>query len=189
MSIGEPRYFTGKPCPRGHISERMVSTRGCVACLSEKKAAWSAANPEKVNSQKRAWRDANLEKARALNLANQKKHRAKANERNRRYAEANREKIAARNALWEQANPHKVLAKAAKRRAAKRNQMPVWADSQQIESVYARAAELRSSGADVHVDHVIPLQGRMVSGLHVPDNLQIIEALENRVKSNIFAGD
>lgn len=183
---GLTRYYTGKACPNGHIAERIVSTRACVACAADRKKAWRVANPEKENAQKRAWRDANLEKARALNLANQKKHRASANARNRKYAEANRDFIREKNHAWQQENPGKVLAKAAKRRASERRQMPAWADNSKIELIYRVAASMRRHGKDVHVDHIVPLQGKSVSGLHVHYNLQIIDANANRMKSNQF---
>src|SRR4051812_46869682 len=63
------RFFTGKPCPRGHLSQRMVSNRRCVACFyllrkpRNDKAKltsriwwrkWNAANHEKRLAQKRA---------------------------------------------------------------------------------------------------------------------------------------
>lgn len=42
---------------------------------------------------------------------------------------------------------------------------------------------MSKAGVDVHVDHVIPLKGKLVSGLHVPENLTIIPAAENRRKN------
>lgn len=186
MMEGKNRYFTGLACPRGHISERMVSTRACCECVSEKKRAWSENNPEKVNAQKRAWRDNNLEHARELNLANQKKHRAAANARNRKYAAANRDEMRARNAAYDKANPDKVCAKAARYRAIKLNATPAWADHVAIGMIYRAAEVIRTTGFDVHVDHFIPLQGKLVTGLHVHNNLRVIKAEANRSKSNHF---
>jgi hypothetical protein len=45
---GLPRYYTGKPCPRGHIAERRTASRGCSECELEKVADWRARNPDKV---------------------------------------------------------------------------------------------------------------------------------------------
>lgn len=75
----------------------------------------------------------------------------------------------------------------AKRRAAELNRTPVWADDWKIEQFYKEARKLtRLHGIQFHVDHIIPLQGRLVSGLHVQNNLQIITASENYSKNNTF---
>lgn len=181
---GRTRYFTGKACPRGHIAERLVSTRACAACAREKKHAWNASNPDKVNSQKRAYRRANLNKVKAWQSAEQKRNREAANVRNRRYAATHREQLRLKNAAYGKANPEKGCAKAARYRSAKLKQMPVWADKEKIQRIYEEAARMRASGLDAHVDHVIPLQGRNVCGLHVHENLQILAAQANRSKSN-----
>jgi hypothetical protein len=74
-----------------------------------------------------------------------------------------------------------VAAKGAARRSAKLQRTPPWADLQRIKQIYSLA---RQSG--MVVDHIIPLQGRLVSGLHVPENLQIMSALDNMKKGNQF---
>lgn len=89
---------------------------------------------------------------------------------------------------WRDANPVKVSAQSAKKRAVKRNRTPPWLTQehlQQIESVYALAKQLTvETGIVHHVDHIVPLQGKTVSGLHVPWNLRAIPATENLSKSN-----
>lgn len=60
-----------------------------------------------------------------------------------------------------------------------------WADKNKISDIYRRCAELtRSTGLEHHVDHVVPLRGKYVCGLHVESNLQIILARENLRKGN-----
>lgn len=79
----------------------------------------------------------------------------------------------------------KILMYSERRRAAKLNACPSWVDHKEIHKIYRRRAELaRETGQEWHVDHIIPLQGEKVSGLHVPWNLQIITAHENLSKSN-----
>lgn len=71
--------------------------------------------------------------------------------------------------------------------SAKRSKRaPDWADKAAIRKIYKEAAERRINGEDVHVDHVIPLLGKLVSGLHVAENLAIIPAKDNIRKGNKF---
>jgi excisionase family DNA binding protein len=74
-----------------------------------------------------------------------------------------------------------------KRRTAKLQRTPPWADMAAIRAVYAEAARLtKATGVPHHVDHEIPLQGEFVSGLHVHDNLQILTGTENSKKRNRY---
>ena len=62
-----------------------------------------------------------------------------------------------------------------------------WADNSQIDRIYETAKQLTdSSGIEHEVDHVIPLRGDYVSGLHHQDNLMIVPKDLNRGKSNLF---
>lgn len=84
-------------------------------------------------------------------------------------------------------DPAEGYAAASRRRAAKLNAMPCWADKRKINAIYARASRLREeTGENWHVDHIVPLQSPVVCGLHVHQNLRIIPALENIKKSNKF---
>lgn len=75
----------------------------------------------------------------------------------------------------------------AKRHAAQLNRTPSWADIEAIRAIYRKARDLtKSTGIEHHVDHIIPLQGRLVSGLHVENNLQILTGHENCRKNNRF---
>jgi len=72
------------------------------------------------------------------------------------------------------------IAKAAKRHAAKLRRTPCWSESEAILEFYKNCPE------GYHVDHIIPLQGKTVSGLHVLENLQYLTAKENLSKSNSY---
>jgi len=77
-----------------------------------------------------------------------------------------------------------------KRQAAKLARTPAWLtdfDKLHMECLYqVSAMRTRESGYGWHVDHVIPLQGKTVSGLHVPSNLRVIPATENLRKNNLY---
>jgi ribosomal 50S subunit-associated protein YjgA (DUF615 family) len=74
-----------------------------------------------------------------------------------------------------------------KRHAAKLRRTPPWVDLEAIRALHAEARRLTlETGVEHHVDHVIPLQGRLVSGLHVHTNMQILTGSENSRKWNRF---
>lgn len=77
-------------------------------------------------------------------------------------------------------NRSKLTAYVAKRRAIKLNQTPKWADLKAIEQFYNNCPK------GYHVDHIIPLQGKNVRGLHTLENLQYLPAIENMSKGNRF---
>lgn len=87
-------------------------------------------------------------------------------------------------------HPEKLNAKEIKRKTAKINRTPSWLtedDFWMIEEAYHLAAQRTELfGFKWHVDHIIPLAGKHVSGLHVPGNLQVIPWHQNLKKSNKF---
>ena len=66
------------------------------------------------------------------------------------------------------------------RKALKLSRVPSWADLDKIKDIYDKCPK------GYHVDHIVPLQGTLVSGLHVEYNLQYLPAKENLVKGNKF---
>lgn len=89
--------------------------------------------------------------------------------------------------MWCEIKPDdKDHSHAAKRRAAKRKAVPAWADLVAIKALYREAKARSKVGEQWHVDHIIPLVGKNVCGLHTHVNLQIILASENLKKSNKF---
>ena len=118
-------------------------------------------------------------------LKNKEKHLANC----KTYAQTNPDKIAINNKKWKDKNTGKVNATTAKRRATKLQQTPSWSETEEIKELYSWAAHLQKvTGIQMHVDHVIPLQGKHVSGLHCVDNLKVITAAENLRKGNKHAG-
>jgi 5-methylcytosine-specific restriction endonuclease McrA len=82
---------------------------------------------------------------------------------------------------WEKANPHKRswYRRKAKQRMA--SACPKWVDQKQLKEIY------KACPVGMEVDHIVPLKGIIVSGLHVPWNLQYLTKEENRKKNNFYA--
>lgn len=137
---------------------------------------WYERNKELTKERARAWALANPEKRHAIHRKNRDKDLENHNARNRRWFAKNKDKRASYEG---------------KRRAAQLQRTPKWLteiDLWMIEEAY-HIAQVRTEHFNLpwHVDHVIPLQGRKVSGLHVPSNIQVILAKENVKKSNKYA--
>jgi len=82
---------------------------------------------------------------------------------------------------WQQNNRGKVAAYSARYRAKLLERTPLWADLESIQAFYDACPPGH------HVDHIVPLQGRIVSGLHVLSNLQYLPARDNLSKGNRYA--
>lgn len=146
--------------------------------------AYKAANKEKLAAYKKAWAAANREKTAAYNRAHYEANREKEAARKKTYYEANREKAAAQGKAYKQANPDKHNAHEAKRRATKLNATPQWLTQDHLAEIETFYTDAANRATPHHVDHIVPLQGDNVSGLHVPWNLQVIPASENCSKGN-----
>ena len=104
------------------------------------------------------------------------------------WAQKNKETVYAGNRRWAITNRDKMRSYYAKRRASKLQATPSWLNEEQLwmmKEVY-HAAKVRSemTGVEHHVDHIVPLQGEQVCGLHVPWNLQVLTAHDNISKGN-----
>ena len=175
---GKTRYYTGRPCKNGHVAERQTSNGTCVVCLQNRNSQWQKDNPDKVYRNQLAYLSRYPERREAYI---------------QQYLISNKEerRIYLRN--WRLLNKDKHAAKQRRREAAKLKRTPQWLTSghhAEINNMYWLAADLQKvSGEKYHVDHIVPLQGKNVSGLHVPWNLQILPADMNCKKSNTFEGE
>ena len=172
---------------------RLVSG-ACVTCAKNSLNANRAKNKERTAAQrhkdykKLIQNETNVEK---------KKLRGKA------YYEKTKESLYVKTRMWRLQNPEKNSvyatrnrqkhpdaknADTAKRRADKLQRTPWWLSKDElwlIREAYALAKQrTKMFGFTWHVDHVIPLRGQNVSGLHVPWNLQVIPARANIAKGN-----
>ena len=140
----------------------------CRLCATAMSKAWQAANRERQAAYVKVWRSKNKEHI-------------------KEYERATKERKSATNKAWKSINPDRLNFYTAKRRAAQLERTVPWADLVSIQAIYSEAKRLtETTGVKHHVDHVIPLQGELVSGLHVESNLQVLTAQENCSKSNKF---
>lgn len=147
-------------------------------------------NREQAYARVKAWKAANPEKVA---------------EANKRYAQKHPDKLVAKSIRWKKTNPERaaevsrktrlknkgrIVANKAKYRATKRNRTPHWLTDKDylvMRCIYSVAQMYtRESGEPWHVDHDIPLNGKYVSGLHVPSNLRIIRGVENQIKNSKY---
>lgn len=162
-------FYTSKTHKSGYAS-------WCIMCESERCRVKNLANREKRLSVAKAWRDKNKDKQTvAIN----------------NWRINNQDKLKAIYRDWAQRNKSKVNANWMKREASKKQRTPPWLTKEhkkQIEIEYALSAWCTEvMGEPYHVDHIVPLQGKTVSGLHVPWNLQVLPAKINQQKSNRLA--
>lgn len=108
-------------------------------------------------------------------------HPLEAKARSLKHAKAHPEKLQ----LWKKKNPQKVNANTAARKSKRLNATPAWVIAELIALKYADAIKIsQMTGIKCHVDHIIPLRSKLVCGLHVEYNLQILSQTENISKGN-----
>ena len=130
--------------------------------MARRTAAWTAANQERQRVKTATWVTRN--RLRSLEL----------------------------KAAWARRNKAHISAKRALQRARLLQRTPKWLtadDKSRMRRVYEEAARrTRATGVPHHVDHIYPLNGLTVSGLHVPDNLRVVPAAVNLAKGNRYVG-
>lgn len=156
--------FLGKPCRKGHSGWRYKSTLGCVECI--------LAGNNRAHHQK-------------ASLAYVRRNRKAVNARNTRWREANRGRLNALIRRWKKKNSGRVAEQCRARQAGLKERTPAWANRRQMAGLYKIAKMLsKTRGIRYSVDHVIPLHGELVSGLHVETNLSIMTLSANAAKFN-----
>lgn len=174
VALGAKFYFTGEPCVRGHVALRKVKG-SCLECVKED---WAVDNERRKGKPK-------TEAAIAAG---------------RRYYEKNREAVIARasarpaeekrrnRAEYKDRNVDVVRADTSVRKRRHREATPKWLTKQerlQMRDLYVQARKMTELTRERYVvDHIVPLRGEEVCGLHVPWNLRVITQDENLKKSN-----
>jgi hypothetical protein len=191
--VADINYTPTKTCTRcgnekPRTAEYFCRNKGCLdglahyckPCHAEYYKEHYAKNRQKLISQAVA-------KVKARRIANPEYDRALSREAKRRQLAdpIEYEKHLARGRAWSAKNIAKMTARNAQRHAERLRATPVWADRKAIIEVYKEARRLTNeTGIKHHVDHIIPLRGKLVCGLHVHNNLRAIPAKENLLKSN-----
>lgn len=188
---GLTSYFTGKPCKRGHIASRNTNSSNCHECWREDGYQQRQRDPATFKSKKR--QEYNRNKTNIL--AQQSAYRLRNWDRilvRRRGSVTHREYMNRYLSLYFKTNPAqraKHLARVRKRQAQIKQALPGWAELDEISKLYEQARWLTDTTGQAHVvDHIVPLQGNAVCGLHCISNLQVITAVDNRKKWNYFDG-
>jgi len=188
---GLVKYFTGVECRHGHIVERYVRDTICTECSRLSSLRYQKANAEKRRDYYKKYHAENKEKRNEENRQYHIDHREERCAKVREYHEIHREERIAYKKKWHQENPDKVreyrknnlsryAEHAVKRYRMKKERTPSWADTEAIKAFYANCPE------GLTVDHIIPLQGKSVSGLHIETNLQYLTMEENSSKNNRY---
>jgi hypothetical protein len=151
------------------------------------RAEWYRENKEAAVEQLRAYYLANSEKIKAKVKAYAEANYEKVAERSGEYYTRNADRIKGRVREWSKNNPGKCAGYRARRRSAQA--LSPWASQEGVGAAYALAKEVtQASGVKHVVDHIYPLRGKQVCGLHCEANLRVISEDENARKSSKLPG-
>jgi len=137
----------------------------CKSCTLANNKKWSSQNKEKHKELVKKWESENKDKRKKIYD---------------RYRENHPEKVRKFTKVWRDNNKPLIAHHAAKRRADIKSATPKWVDDEELKYIYENCP------VGYHVDHIIPLKNEIICGLHIPDNLQYLAAIDNHRKKNKF---
>jgi 5-methylcytosine-specific restriction endonuclease McrA len=183
MALGLRRYFTGKPCKNGHVSERRMPGT-CIECFE----LFHRLNPHKTKeyNSKQYNKPDGREKRRLWSLSWRKRNRLKHNQRTKKWSDDNREKQNAAITRWTLAHPEATRAKYARRRSRRKGAEGNYTadDIKAMMKEQAGKCAAPHCCADIRhsyeIDHKQPLSR---GGSNWPSNLQLLCKPCNKQKS------
>jgi len=160
----------------------------CKQCNAIRLQDWQGRNRDKCRSYQQKYVSKNKLKAREMTENWRKKNKAHTSEYSRTYRLDNLEEVKERYKEWAKNNKARVAAHNAARNACKIQRTVGWGNKEKIREIYNAAAAFKFFNPFGRhcVDHIIPLRGKCVSGLHVEENLQVMTGVENNQKYNKF---
>lgn len=163
-AIGYKKYFTGKPCKHGHISERYTSSKHCLQCLKERNKTPAF---------------------RAYYKEYYKQYVQNQSAETKAYRSAiQRHKFSTRWRFGSRYNSN------LRKRRVKRATLKCPIDQIKVQQLYLDAKRMRAeTGRNYNVDHIIPIVHEIVCGLHCSANLRIVPYIANAAKGNTFNQD
>lgn len=208
ISSGAKTYFTGKPCVLGGVAERHTRSKNCL-CSAHKEAeakrkldyynekrdhlisyssAYQSKNKEKAKTYRKKYIDKDPDAARAQAKAWYERNREAVVHRSRTWFRENKDRALANSKAWAEKNKAEVAQYRRNRKRRVLDRTPSWfsdLDRFVLEEAYLLAIHRKLvTGVDWHIDHMIPLYSRSVSGLHCWTNIQVIPAFMNLMKQN-----
>ena len=200
-AAGLTRYYTGKPCPRSHITERMTSSGRCHQCTHEDKMSSRNRSPEKHREYMASWHDKNkdfelLYRKENVEMIRQNsvkwakenpekcsenarlwrfKNIDRADENRRKWRRENPERMAFLSKRWRENNPEKQRTIMFNRNSASRGVRLAVKHGLLEEMMNSQSSECAYCKINIsdefHVDHLVPISK---GGGNLPQNLQLL---------------
>jgi hypothetical protein len=198
MLESSPTRYFGKVCDKHPElnGERRLANRSCVACSREKvherqRKKREEQDPQFLEMRRRHVRESyyrDHERSKQRQRKNAEAHRQRHPESMERWNESLKvqrirdpERFKQYDRTKYERHYAKIVQRVRLREAAVETQTPTWANREAIDAIYAEARRMNMT-----VDHIVPLRGKTVCGLHVECNLQLLSREDNSRKGNRF---